>query len=145
MTMLDGFSRCQESAKVLNLSTLHGKIYDFFIGVVLIFIIFVNTLVSYGLYRTNQLRRFSTRLFFALSINDLTGGILAVSSFFVGIFSKSESQCKLWSGMNGLSFLFFGMMQDFTLQCLPSIDWYILDIHGKANEYLPKLEHWYCL
>ena len=34
----------------------------------------------YGLLRTNQLRRFSNRLFFALSVNGLVAGSLAMVS-----------------------------------------------------------------
>ncbi|XP_066930644.1 melatonin receptor type 1C-like [Clytia hemisphaerica] len=105
--MLDALRNCREGANLVNFSSLHGMVYDYVIGAVLVFIMISNTLVLFGLYRTNQLDRFTNRLFFVMSINDLIGGAGAIIVFFVNVNIPNENECKILGLIEGSVFIFF--------------------------------------
>ena len=99
--MFDNFPECRQAAQIFDFETWNGKFYIIILKFVLIFNIFSNSSLIYGLVRTNQLRRFSNRLFFALSVNGLVAGSLAMVSLSTSIFVQTEGGCQFWSSLNG--------------------------------------------
>ena len=92
--MFDNFPECRQAAQIFDFETWNGKFYIIILKFVLIFNIFSNSSLIYGLVRTNQLRRFSNRLFFALSVNGLVAGSLAMVSLSTSIFVQTEGGCR---------------------------------------------------
>ena len=116
--MLDALRNCREGANLINFSSIHGLVYDCVIGVVLLFIIISNALVLFGLYHTKQLNRFTNRLFFVMSINDLIGGACAIIVFFVNVNIPNENGCKILGLIEGSVFIFFATASGVTTTIL---------------------------
>ena len=110
--MFDNFPECRLAAQIFDFETWNGKSYMIILKFVLIFNIFSNSSLIYGLVRTNQLRRFSNRLFFALSVNGLVAGSLAMVSLSTSIFVQTEGGCQFWSRVSGDVLKFYSHAED---------------------------------
>ena len=99
--MFEDLPECRQAARMFDFGAWNGKLYIILLKLNLILNIFSNTLVVYGLLRTDQLRRLSNRLFFALSLNGLVAGTLAMTSLCASIFVQTEDGCQFWSRLNG--------------------------------------------
>jgi len=83
---MDTNHSCKYAKRFSDFSTLNGKLENIATASTLLFIIFSNVMLLYGLYRTKSTKGFTNRMFIIISIQDLVCGCSVIPIYFAGIY-----------------------------------------------------------
>jgi len=90
------YHSCLTEKKLSDFSTLNGKLENIATASTLMFIIFSNVMLLYGLYKTKSTKGFTNRMFIIISIQDLVCGCSVIPIYFAGIYiNLSLSSCAI--------------------------------------------------
>jgi len=82
---MDTNHSCKYAKRFSDFSTLNGKLENIATASTLLFIIFSNVMLLYGLYRTKSTKGFTNRMFIIIS-QDLVCGCSVIPIYFAGIY-----------------------------------------------------------